>query len=448
MWFFCLIPGRRDSIKGCVKRMPIQTGQRQLMPKRFSCFISRFAGTMVLHAFTKPVLTAALCLVFYLPVLSQPGEKRIQYPGALKHSYFGINVGSIQYRFSAKSLENGFTAGSVQVPHPAVRLVLYGRQINPWLSAQITYMRPVDWVKYRNINGDQKQYSVWMNVGGLTMLARAPLHKKISLTAEAGLGVITRKGFSIGNVPVIKNAEYSTLLTGLSLQYHLKPKWDLQLSGTWSPENKKEKQPATLFLAAGFSYHLRPLGAKRVEENSKSGRYFPLQILQAGYTTNQLGYGVNDLFSKGPVPIFWGGEVHLKQGFSINYQRNIFRAKKVFAFDWGIGAGWWQTRDNQTRFFTLSAYPLLRFMALRTKAVNLFFEYSVAGPTYLSQPRLDNKETGRRFTFQDFMGMGVITGKNRNLNAGIRIAHYSNGNIYAQNDGVKVPLSFNLGCAF
>ncbi|MBK6826807.1 MAG: acyloxyacyl hydrolase [Chitinophagaceae bacterium] len=28
---------------------------------------------------------------------------------------------------------------------------------------------------------------------------------------------------------------------------------------------------------------------------------------------------------------------------------------------------------------------------------------------------------------------------------GIRIAHYSNGNLFPQNDGVKIPLTFNLG---
>jgi hypothetical protein len=161
-----------------------------------------------------------------------------------------------------------------------------------------------------------------------------------------------------------------------------------------------------------------------------------------------LGYGVNNAVSKGPIPIFWGGEAHLKQGVSINYQRNIFHAKKVFAFDWGITAGWWKSRDNSDEFFSFSLYPLLRFMTVRTKPLDLFFEYSVAGPSFISKTVIDNKETGKRFTFQDFMGMGIVAGKNRNINAGIRIAHFSNGNIYPQNDGVKVPLTFSIGYAF
>jgi len=391
-----------------------------------------------------------LCIVFAflwqsIAAWAQPGEKRIQYPPALKNAYFGINIGYINYRFTTAQMEPGFTAGSTHVPNMAVRLVLYGHQFNKYLSARITYMRPVDWVKYKNVNGDQKSYSVWMNIAGLTAASTVPVSKKISLSAEAGLGIITRKGFSIGNVPVVKSAVYGTLLTGGGLQYHLNRKWDLQASIAWSPAHAKVKQPATIFYSAGFNYHLRPLSKERIERNIKSGYFFPRQIFQVGYTTNSLGYGVNDAVSKGPVPIFWGGEAHLKQGISVNYQRNIFHARKVFAFDWGVGGGWWKSRDNNDAFYTVSLYPVLRFMTIRSKPLDLFFEYSVAGPTFISKTVIDQKETGEKFTFQDFMGMGIVAGKKRNLNAGIRIAHFSNGNIYPQNDGVKVPLTFNLG---
>src|SRR4249920_445653 len=114
------------------------------------------------------------------PVAAQPGEKRIQYPWGLKNSYFGINMGYIQYPFSTAQLEPGFTVQSIRIPHIAPRLVLYGHQFNKYLSAQITYMRPVDWVYYNNVNGDQLQHSVWMNVAGLTLAAQIPVHKKFS----------------------------------------------------------------------------------------------------------------------------------------------------------------------------------------------------------------------------------------------------------------------------
>jgi hypothetical protein len=85
---------------------------------------------------------------------------------------------------------------------------------------------------------------------------------------------------------------------------------------------------------------------------------------------------------------------------------------------------------------------------LRTRPADLYFNYSAAGPTYLSALTIDDKKTGRHFTFQDFMGMGIFAGKNRNLNVEININHYSNGNIFPDNPGVKIPLTFNLGYAF
>jgi hypothetical protein len=60
---------------------------------------------------------------------------------------------------------------------------------------------------------------------------------------------------------------------------------------------------------------------------------------------------------------------------------------------------------------------------------------------------VDGVETGRKFTFHDFMGIGAFTGKKKNFYTGIRIAHYSNGNIFPDNDGVMIPLTFNVGYA-
>lgn len=372
-------------------------------------------------------------------------DNRTQYPTGLKNAYFGVNIGYINYPFSMQQLEPGFTADAVSVPHTAVRIVLYGCPINKYLSARITYMRPVNWVQYKNVNGDRQSHSVWMNIAGLTLQGQLPISKKFSVTGEAGLAVITRNGFEINHVPVVKNANYGTGIFGGAIQYHLNKKWDLQLSTVWSPEHKKTKQPQTLFIAAGFNYNLRPLSKEKAERNARSGYRFPKQMILAGYTSNVLGYGVNDAVSKGPVPIFWGGDAHVKQGFSLSYQRNIFHARKVFAMDWGIHTGIWKSRDKKENIFTLSLNPIFRFHAIRGKSVDLFLEYSAAGPTYISRTNVDNVRIGRKFTFHDFMGMGVFAGKQKNIHAGLRIAHYSNGNIFPQNDGVKVPLTFNLG---
>ncbi|MFZ9388017.1 MAG: acyloxyacyl hydrolase [Chitinophagaceae bacterium] len=363
----------------------------------------------------------------------------------MRNAYFGVNIGYINYPFSSAQLERGYSVESVSVPHTAVRIVLYGCPINQFLSARITYMRPVNWVEYRNVNGDRVNHSVWMNIAGLTLEGRYPISRKFSLTAEAGLSVITRNGFEINGVPVVKNANYGTGLLGGAIRYHVNPKWDLQLSSAWSPPNKKVRQPETLFFGAGFNYNLRPLPDQRIKHVERSGLNFPREILFAGITRNDLGYGVNDFVSKGAIPIFWGGDAHVRSGFSLSYQRNIFHTRKVFAMDWAVHTGIWKSRDRKESFFTFSLNPVLRFNALRTKPLDLFFEYSVAGPSFISKILVDNVPLGRKFTFHDFMGMGVFAGKQKKIYAGLRIAHYSNGNIFPQNDGVKVPLTLNLG---
>jgi len=371
-------------------------------------------------------------------------DNRIQYPGPLKNSFYGVNVGYINYPFSSAQLEPGNTVGAIEVPHTAVRLTLYGKEINKYLSARITYMRPVNWVLYKNVNGDNKSYSVWMNIAGLTMNGKIPLSEKISLSAEAGYALITRKGFSKNNVPVVKPATYGTLLSSAALQYHINNKWDLQLTAGWSPKNAKEKQPQTVFYTAGFNYYMRELSPDIVERNAKSGYHFPKHSLSLWLTSNIFGYDANK-FVSGKVPIFWGGDVKIENGFLLNYQRNIFHARKVFAFDIGIGAGYWKSRINGDEFFSISAYPVLIFNAIRTKKADIFFEYSVAGPTFLSRKTIDGYRTGKKFTFQDFMGIGVVYGKKRNLITGLKLSHFSNGNIYPENAGVMIPLTLNLG---
>jgi hypothetical protein len=397
----------------------------------------RYFSSLIIFPF---ILLQTLC--------STAQDARAQYPPVLKNSYIGVNIGYINYPFSATQLEPGSTVQTVSVPHTAVRIILFGHQFNKYLSAQISYMRPVNWVAYKNVNGDHSEHTVWMNVAGLTMVSHLPVGKKFSLGAEAGLGIITRRGFTINGVDIVKDAAYATLLAGAGFQYHLNKKWDLQLTTAWSPAHAKVKQPHTLFCAAGFNYYMRSLPAKTVERNTNNGYIFPKQILQFGYTTNALSYGVNNFVSKGAIPIFWGGEAQVRQGFSLNYQRNLFRARKVFSLDWGAGLSYWKSKLKKDKFYTFSLYPVMRFTALRTKPVDVYFNYSVAGPTFISKTIIDEKHTGKKFTFQDFMGMGIFAGKKRKLNAEIRIAHYSNGNIYPQNDGVMIPLSFNFGYSF
>jgi Lipid A 3-O-deacylase (PagL)/Outer membrane protein beta-barrel domain len=327
-------------------------------------------------------------------------------------------------------------------------LALFGYKFNKYLSVRVSYLRPVLWVHYKNVNGDQTHHSVTMNISGLTLKGSVPVSKDFSIYGEGGFGIVTRTGFTLNNIPVVKNAGFVAFLGGAGLQYELNDKINFMLSGVWSPASAKAKQPYTLFFSGGVAYNMHPLSAKRVEENRNSGYIFPKNLVQVGFTTNVLGYGVNNFFSNKILPIFWGGDVQVKHGFALHYQHNVFHGRKLFSVDWGASFSYWTSNVKKNNFYTLSLFPLFRFTVLHFKTTDLYFNYSVAGPTYISMERIDNTETGKHFTFQDFMGMGMYTGKKRNLNAEIRISHYSNGDLYPQNNGVKVPLTFAVGYTF
>ena len=394
-------------------------------------------------------------LSFISPLFAQ--DERAQIPTILRNAYFEINVGSINYNFGQASLQSGYTLNSVKVPHAAVRLVLFGYEFNKYLAMQINYMRPVKWVRYHYAGANTGEGNVWMNVGSLTLKPQLPIGTKFSIYGEGGLAIITRHGLhdAMGKI-VVDDALYPTFLFGAGIRYHVNDNWRLQLTSVWSPEKKSVDQPATSYVAAGFSYKLKPFSKEKLEKAVKRGLIWPKQFLQIGYSSNVFRYGVNNFLADERHPFFWGGEAEVRQGLIVTYQHNIFHAPRVFSLDVGASTSIWQSKGlgsernnpNKSSFFTLSIFPVTRFSYLHTKILDAYFFYSVAGPTYISRKLIDGRNMGGYFTFQDNMGTGIFTGEHRNINAEIRIGHYSNGNVYPSNDSVKVPLTFLLGWAF
>ena len=391
---------------------------------------------------------AALLLSAPRPAIAQPSDDaRTQYPRLLQNSYISINVGAIDQPFSQAQLEPGFHADSIEVPRADVRVMLLGHEFNRFVSAQASYMRPLNYVSYMSVRpGDADRHHVRVNFGGVTMKARIPVLRRWSVYGEGGLGFTSRTGFNLGEMPVVTDAHYASLLLGGGAEYRLTPSWDLTGGMTFSPGRDEVRQPHTVFFSSGFRYTVRPLPAERVDENREAGFIFPRHVIQVEYSSGT-GYGVNDFVSR-KVPIFWGGHAKVDFGIAPHYERNVFHTRKVFALDVGASAGFYKTRQNDERFVTLSVYPLFRFTFLRARLADMYFAYSLAGPTYISRVILDDLNTGRHFTFQDFMGIGWFAGVNRNLNFGVKINHYSNGNIFTQNAGVKIPLTFSVGYAF
>lgn len=380
-------------------------------------------------------------------------DQRAQLPEAVQQSYVELSLGNIHYPYTAAQLQPDYDLLGLSIPHTAVRLVLAGYQFNSHLSAQITYMRPVRFVEYtyrHRIHGYATSSTIHTNTGGITMKYRIFPDQHFSLYAEAGLGVLTRRGIfdEVSRQDVVKSATYASYLLGAGFQVHLDKSLGLQLCYNYSPAVASRQQPYTLFVGAGLSYYPQARSHHQMHRFAERKYQHPRQWLQAGITHRILGYGANYLVSQGPVPIFWGGDAQVRQGASLQYQRNIYHAARFFSMDWGMNASIWQSRVRKEWMYTFSIYPAFRFHFLRTQKLDAYFFYVVAGPTYISRRELDDYQIGEHFTFVDNMGIGIFTGPARRLNAELRIGHYSNGNLFDQNPGVMIPPSVNIGFVF
>jgi lipid A 3-O-deacylase PagL len=388
----------------------------------------------------------SISLLALLLCQSPTGDSRTQYPALLRDSFIAAEVGAIDYPFSDRVLEAGFHAQSIGTPRPAVRVVVFGHELNSHVSLQASYMRPVRYVTYTNINGDAAGHHVWTHFGGLTVRGKVPIGGRTALFGETGLGITSRHGFDQSDTPVVRDAHYASLLAGGGIEHALSRSSSLTAGVTYVPGNARYVEPRAVFVSGGFRYTLRALPQERADANAHSGFVFPRNVLQVEISTGY-GYGINHFVAR-TVPVFWYGNVLTDRGVAVHYQRNVFHTAKIFGLDLGTSASTWRSRGSHERFGTLSIYPLFRFTFLRTRDADFYACYSLAGPTYISKVIIDGRDTGHHFTFQDFMGAGAFLGRARRLSFGVKINHYSNGNIFTENAGLRIPLTFTAGLTF
>jgi hypothetical protein len=373
-------------------------------------------------------------------------DRRAEIPKFLANSYFSIRFGSINYPFSALQLEPGFQSETVKVAHTAVQVVMLGHRFHKYLSGQFSYMRPVQYVIYTNVNGTRRDHAVSVAMGEITIKSQVPLTPRLSVYGEIGAAARTRRGFEIEKQTVVADTHVASRVFGTGLEYQLNDRWDALAGVSYSGAHPQHREPETVFTSLGFRYNLRP----RAAETPRAGQprfLFRQRVAQLGYTAGGLGYGVNNFVSS-TVPVFWGGDIRVGNGMSARYQQNVFHTRSLFSLDLGASIGYWSTYNRGDRFVTLSAYPLLRFTLLRRPSADYYVSYSFAGPTLISQSVIEGEETGTHFTFQDMFGAGAFIGKSRSVVIEVNLGHYSNGNLFASNPGLKIPLTMSVGYAF
>lgn len=103
--------------------------------------------------------------------------------------------------------------------------------------------------------------------------------------------------------------------------------------------------------------------------------------------------------------------------------------------------------DNYTGLAIYSVAPILRYSFKEHRNSQAFLELSF-GLSYLNHTRLENRNLGIHFAFQDRAGFGVRLGNKKQVVLGFHIEHYSNAHLSSHNSGITIPLMLDIGYRF
>lgn len=126
-----------------------------------------------------------------------------------------------------------------------------------------------------------------------------------------------------------------------------------------------------------------------------------------------------------------------------------------------IGVSYTYMGANSTEFdrvHALSMYPQLSMYPSPESWVNSLvpgdgrphFFVRALGPSYISANRLGERRQTNNFAFQAQLGVGAWYDlKNgREMSVSISWKHFSNANLFSENDGIDLPIVLNLGVRF
>ena len=372
-------------------------------------------------------------------------DDRSQLPAALDQAYFGLGADYTDFPYANNNLLHGIRATSFTNPTFGLNVFL-GKFFNPYIAGEISLMRPIKWSYANGITSPSSRNSIWISVFGVTARPTLPLNNRLSIYGIGGLGLISRHGFSINQTVAIPSKVVPTFLTGGGLTYAITPAWHFDGGIRYTVAQPQEQQPNTVYAYAGFYYLFHKVDLPKYYNTHYIFQRNEIQV--GGFSTSVFNPGVNKYFTVGYLPIFWSGDLKTRNGGWVMYERNVFHTHKRFSLDVGTSISSYHTAVNNTSFQAFSVFPQIRVWLVRAQSADVYFVYSIAGPTYLTRDNMDNVYLGGHFSFQDTLGFGVFLGIEKHVNLDCRIGHYSNGNTLPINPGVEVPLVVSLGYAF
>lgn len=159
---------------------------------------------------------------------------------------------------------------------------------------------------------------------------------------------------------------------------------------------------------------------------------------------------------KNEVLMSWGTGVQYGEGqhnsqFAVDYEFYQFRRSPRSGFSLGVGYTR-LTTDAATHksIDVFSIYPQLTLWPVSPSLQDTYFFVRALGPSYMSANRLGSRQQDNHFTFQAQVGVGYrkqLAGS-RSMRFQISWKHFSNANLFADNDGIDIPFVLTLGFSY
>jgi hypothetical protein len=138
--------------------------------------------------------------------------------------------------------------------------------------------------------------------------------------------------------------------------------------------------------------------------------------------------------------------------FGIDYNFRRFERSARQHIDVGVSYTRLSTNTaTNNSLYAISVYPQLTFWPTGTSKVGRhsppwaepFFFVRALGPTYISENTLGTRKQAHHFSLQAGIGVGALVKKKTMLMVSWK--HFSNANLFSDNDGFDVPLVLYVG---
>lgn len=162
------------------------------------------------------------------------------------------------------------------------------------------------------------------------------------------------------------------------------------------------------------------------------------------------GEPVNELFISGGTGRQLDSDQHNSQ-FAIDYNFHHFQRSARSGFT--LGMGYTRLRTDAAINTTINAYslyPQLTLWPVSQRLPGAYFFVRALGPTYLDENRLGDRQQANHFAFQSQVGVGLRRPLYGNSKMMLQVSwkHFSNANLFDENDGIDVPFVFAFGVSW